>query len=387
MKKKIREDKRKEKKRQNNEIKFCDIKNNSNKFNIIKNIFSDINYLSVFIIKIIVIINFYNQTKSNSIFFTYSKISLKIKGEGENTILGNSTDFQFNGIDYLKEVYINGINQSTIAYNYIFNKSDNLVELIWDDNINSCMLMFYECINITEIDLSNFNTSQVQYMIGMFGGCTSLTSINLSNINTSQVTEMFGMFVGCTSLTSLNLSNFDTAHVIEMIAMFAGCSSLISLDLSSFDTSQVEDMNLMFSGCSLLTSLDLSNFNASKVRIMDNMFSDCINLEYINLINFGPSQLPSYEDIFSNVQENIVICTTENITKYIISEQMNNIKCNVIDCSNDWKSKQKKIINNTNECIESCDNSTQYKYEYILIVMKIVIIIIILIMKIIFIAH
>ena len=97
---------------------------------------------------------------------------------------------------------------------------------------------------------------------------------------------------------------------------------------------------------------------------MDSMFSDCINLEYINVFNFNESQIPSYENIFSNVQGNIVICANENTTKYIIFEEIYDIKCHVIDCSNDWEIKQKKIINNTNECIDSCDNSTQYKYEY-----------------------
>ena len=47
-----------------------------------------------------------------------------------------------------------------------------------------------------------------------------------------------------------------------------------------------------------------------------------------------------------------------------IFQSVANADCIVIDCSNDWKSKQKKIINNNNECIDSCNNSTLYKYEY-----------------------
>ena len=39
------------------------------------------------------------------------------------------------------------------------------------------------------------------------------------------------------------------------------------------------------------------------------------------------------------------------------------IKCYTIDCSYDWKSKQKKIINETKVCIDSCVNNTQYVYE------------------------
>ena len=47
-----------------------------------------------------------------------------------------------------------------------------------------------------------------------------------------------------------------------------------------------------------------------------------------------------------------------------IFENILNTDCIVIDCSNDWKLKQKKIINNNNKCIDSCNNSTLYKYEY-----------------------
>ena len=45
------------------------------------------------------------------------------------------------------------------------------------------------------------------------------------------------MFYRCLNLTSLDLSNFDTSNIIDMDGMFAHCSSLVSLDLSNFNTS------------------------------------------------------------------------------------------------------------------------------------------------------
>ena len=44
--------------------------------------------------------------------------------------------------------------------------------------------------------------------------------------------------------------------------------------------------------------------------------------------------------------------------------QIKGKECYVISCSDDWKSIQKKMIKNTNECIESCENSNQYIFEY-----------------------
>ena len=142
------------------------------------------------------------NNKFNFYFFHDSYIYLKIKGVGENSILGNTTK---SNIAYLKEVYINGKKQDKIDYWYFFNQTDNFVELSWDDNIQKCIHMFDGCTNITEINLSNFNTTQVTLMDYMFCNCSSLISFTLSFFNTSQVKSMSSMFYNCSSLTSLNL--------------------------------------------------------------------------------------------------------------------------------------------------------------------------------------
>ena len=57
--------------------------------------------------------------------------------------------------------------------------------LVWYNLISSCISMFYGCSDIKEIDLSNFNTSNVKNMDFMFYDCSSLTSLNLSNFDIS----------------------------------------------------------------------------------------------------------------------------------------------------------------------------------------------------------
>ena len=42
-------------------------------------------------------------------------------------------------------------------------------------------------------------------MSGMFSGCSSLTNINLSNFNTNNVNYMSGMFFCCKQLTKNNI--------------------------------------------------------------------------------------------------------------------------------------------------------------------------------------
>ena len=146
---------------------------------------------------------------------------------------------------------INGENMSDFANYYYFNNINNTVKLTWiNKTIENTSYMFYNCINITEIDLSHFDFSNVVSMDYMFSGCISLISINLSNINT------------------INPSEINTGKVQDMSYLFSNCSSLISLDLSGFNTSNVNNMKYMFYNCRSLVSLDISNFITSKVKFI-----------------------------------------------------------------------------------------------------------------------
>ena len=183
-------------------------------------------------------------------------------------------------------MFSGGTNLTSIDFGESFNT----------ENVTNMSEMFWECSNLTSLNLSNFNTSNVTNMSNMFVGCSSLTSLNLSNFNTSNVTDMRSMFFNCRSLTSLNLSNFNTSNVTNMNGMFVSCSSLTSLNLSNFNTSSVTNMSNMFIGCSGLTCLNLSNFNTSNVNDMRYMFCDCSRLTSLNLYNFDMSGLTNHTD-------------------------------------------------------------------------------------------
>ena len=173
-------------------------------------------------------------------------------------------------------------------------------------------LMFYreyneqKIKNIVELNLSNFDTSQVTDMQFMFSGMSSLTTLDLSNFDTSQVTDMKYMFRDMSSLTTLNLSNFDTSQVAYMNSMFSG-TSLTRLNLSNFDTSKVMKMSNMFFNMRNLTSLNLTNFNTSKVTDMEDMSSlsndyasdDKLEKIYANN-DFDISKLTAFSNMFRN---------------------------------------------------------------------------------------
>ena len=141
--------------------------------------------------------------------------------------------------------------------------------------------MFEGCSKLTSLDLTTFNTENVQNNCSMFKDCSSLTSLTFGNFYVGFSTNLSAMFQGCSALTSVDLSKFNTANVIDMQYMFDGCKSLASLDVSMFDTGKVLNMCNMFSGCSSLTELDLMNFSTSNVQTMDNMFAGNSSLVWI----------------------------------------------------------------------------------------------------------
>ena len=174
--------------------------------------------------------------------------------------------------------------------------------------------------NILELDLSNFDTSQVTYMQSMFFGMSNLTTLNLSNFDTSKVTNMGAMFLGMSNLTSLNLSNFDTSKVTNMGTMFSEMSSLTTLNLSNFDTSKVTNMQYMFSEMSSLTSLNLSSFNTSNVTDMNAMFTTSMsNLTTLNLSSFKTSKVMRMDYMFHGMSN----LTTLNLSNFNTSKVTN----------------------------------------------------------------
>ena len=158
--------------------------------------------------------------------------------------------------------------------------------------------MFEGCAKLTELDLSSFDTSAVTNMRWMFSSCSGLTSLNVSNFDTSACTDMESMFWKCSGLTSLNVSNFDTSACTNMSEMFRNCSGLTELNVSNFDTSACKNLSGMFKDCSGLSELDLSSFDTSVCTDMSDMFEYCFGLTSLNISNFDTSAVTNMYNIY-----------------------------------------------------------------------------------------
>ena len=158
--------------------------------------------------------------------------------------------------------------------------------------------MFWTIEEVTDIDVSTFDTSAVENMYDMFSNTHNLTSLDLSNFDTQNVTVMKDMFYNTYKLKTINLSSFDTRNVADMRGMFKDSRTLEALDLSNFDTSKVTSMTEMFYGASALVSLDLSNFNTSNVTDMTSMFAKTTNLKNLNLVSFNTEKVRNMSVMF-----------------------------------------------------------------------------------------
>ena len=213
-----------------------------------------------------------------------------------NSIIGYYTDNDGDGINELtfvsKETIYANIDSSRLFMGFTEVKNINF-DNFSTKGVTNIIAMFSDCYKLTKIDVSKFDTSEVTLFEGLFGSMYDNVQMNLQEIigienwNTSKVISMNGMFYNCRNLTSINLRNFDTSQVLDMDWMFWGCSSLTELNVKNFNTSKLKTMRGMFSYCNSLTNLDISSFNTSQVTEMRTMLNGCTNLKTIYVTEYN----------------------------------------------------------------------------------------------------
>ena len=231
-----------------------------------------------------------------------------------NTILGVEGTYEGDNISE----YFN--TQPTSSSNLVKNLITKLPNIDMN-SITSLNTTFQDCINLTEISLSN--TSSVINMNSTFKNCTSLTTV--PQFDTSKVIYMNSMFEGCTSLTTV--PQFDTSKVIYMGSMFKNCTSLTTIP--QFDTSRVTDITSMFEGCTSLTTVPLLDTSSMNNQRTYRLFYNCISLTSVPQLD--TSRMSSLESMFEGCT-NLVDIPVFNTSNVLI---MTNTFKNCLALSND----------------------------------------------------
>ena len=131
----------------------------------------------------------------------------------------------------------------------------------------------------------NSLTSYKNY-ISLFEECNSLKEIDLSLWKDSgeKNLSLSRLFYNCYNLTNINISNLNTYYITDFSKMFYGCGALQELDVSSFNTENATNMNGMFQYCQSLRELDLSNFTFTSIKYKEG--TDIDRYDYQGVQNF-----------------------------------------------------------------------------------------------------
>ena len=356
---------------------------------------SSITYSALFFIICITIIN---QTTSSFIrglsYLSNSYIiKIKINSSGLQRIFFKGADNEEdinrcteNPYAHPDNIIINGerIDNSSEVYStglFDFTGTDNNIEISWNEPLYSFQCLFYTCSEINEIDLTEYDTTDIRSMKAMFLQCSSLTSVkfgkhqtnnvedlssmfdkcsaleflDISHFNTEKVVSLEHMFSSCFSLTSLDLSNFNTKNNWNIAFMFYECRKLSFVNLSSFNTSTTTAMNWLFAGCWSLTSVDISNFKTSNVGWMSYMFADCPLITSLDLSNFDTSSCSYFEFMFNQCSSLTSLDLKNFNTQNAVN--MNHMFCNCISLTSlDLSNFNIEHVNDISSMFYGCKN-------------------------------
>ena len=295
-------------------------------------------------------------TPTTILEITSNYITLIISGTGLQKVLNSNKNYY--------KVYVNGIEtEFAEEYRIFLDENINNVTIEFQEEFTDFNEIFRELNNIIEIDLSNFDYSNIKSMNYMFSDCVNLEKVTFNNnINPRMIMDLECMFYGCKSLKSIDLSSFDTEQVTNMKRMFYDCSSLESLDLYNFNTDMVDNMEEMFKGCTFLKYVNISNFRTTDTTYMSNLFYGCTNLEYINLTYFEGDNTTNSNNILKEVPINVMYCmnSDDNILGILLEEK----RCSMNNCFENWKDLRQKQIPELDKCVNNCSEDETYQYLY-----------------------
>ena len=148
-------------------------------------------------------------------------------------------------------------------------------------------------------DLNCIDTSKITDMSYLFDReLSKIKNINISNWDVSNVENMHSMFIYCENFEGKGLENWDVSNVKDMGHMFDGCKKF-DCDLSGWNVSNVKNMGDMFANCENFKGKGLENWDVRNVTDMYRMFFNCKNFN-CNLSKWNVSNVENMLYLFDN---------------------------------------------------------------------------------------
>ncbi|MCL2285718.1 MAG: BspA family leucine-rich repeat surface protein [Firmicutes bacterium] len=206
----------------------------------------------------------------------------------------------------------------------LFNGMPNLTEIenlhYLDTSLVTTMQhMFRHTPSLTRLDLSTFDTYNVQSFNGTFQNTGVTEILGLENWNMSNVTNVSQMFLQARNLQWINTTgwSFDNIATTGVAAgfpqMFEQTDSLHTIiGIETWNVDNLVRTERMFRDALSLQELDLSGWNVSNVTNMIHMFSGARSLRTVNTTGWNTGNVRHMHYMFANSNIDIGTYNTEH---------------------------------------------------------------------------
>ena len=233
--------------------------------------------------------SFLKVTNMNDMFKSCSNIRSIIFPNNEKSTTIQYMKSMFYGCNKISSIDLSGLTFiNTKDLSNFFNGCYNLENIIFPqnekaENIEQFDYMFNNCSKLSSIDLSNISLKNAKKMKFFLSDCINLKNINFPiDGKANKVEEYTGMFYNCINLVSIDMSNFSFVNTKSLSFMFFNCINLEQIILPKDEiATNIEDLYFTFAVCFKLKYIDLSSISLKKVKRLQYTFFSCLNLESI----------------------------------------------------------------------------------------------------------
>ena len=166
-------------------------------------------------------ISIINQCWTYKLFKNFELEDIEIEINGEHIPIKykhynywqGCTEYNENSKDLenSKKIY-KELNNNYSFYWIFSNEGIYDIKMIFNKKLCSCAGLFCDCKNIIQIDLSQFNSTNILSYNSMFYNCENIKEINLGKLDFSMVTDFDFMFYNCKNLVDLDVTSFNTKN-------------------------------------------------------------------------------------------------------------------------------------------------------------------------------
>lgn len=147
-------------------------------------------------------------------------------------------------------------------------------------------LFYYSGLKNINLDLWNWDLSNITTIEELLANCSYLEDVNLDNIVMNQVTSCNRLCYNCKNLKRISIKNAKTSSLTTVSGLAEDCNILEEIDLSNWDTTNITNMSRLFRQCSNLKRAILKGWTGENVTDMDYMLQSCNKLQFLDMRDF-----------------------------------------------------------------------------------------------------